>query len=143
MPGYTLPDGLTLKNKLGLLNYEALVIAETRCVTDRLSDLRLGQGPAGSFDAAHLTSIHRHLFQDVYEWAGHTRNERLRLSDGSIATEPVLRKIDGKPFMEGPLIAGELDRIARKLAEENYLRGLPRDTARFYGGAGAGGRAQA
>ena len=23
-----------------------------------------------TFDAAHLTAVHQHLFQDVYEWAG-------------------------------------------------------------------------
>ncbi len=127
MPGYTLPDGLTLKNKLCITNYEALEIAETRCVTDRLSDLRLGEGPAGHFDAAHLKAIHRHLFQDVYEWAGHTRDERVLLSDGAIATEPVLRKFDGKPFTDGALIANALDRIGRRLADDQYLRGLGRE----------------
>ncbi len=25
-----------------------------------------------TFDAEHLKAIHRHLFQDVYEWAGST-----------------------------------------------------------------------
>ncbi len=127
MSSYTLPDGLTLKNKLGITNYEELEIAETRCVTDRLSDLRLGQVPTGDFDAAHLKAIHWHLFQDVYEWAGHTRDERVRLSDGTIATEPVLRKVDGKPFTDGPHIAQGLARITGKLAEENCLRGLPQE----------------
>ena len=127
MPGYTLSDGLTLKNKFGLRNHEALEIAETRCVTDRLLEIQIGQGPTGDFDAEHLKAIHRHLFQDVYEWAGYTRDERVALSDGTTATEPVLRKIDGKPFMEGQLIAEGLDRIARRLADENYLRGLTRE----------------
>jgi cell filamentation protein len=83
--------------------------------------------PTGNFDAEHLKSIHRHLFQDVYEWAGNTRDERVRLSDGTIATEPVLSKIDGKPFLDGPLIAEGLDRITRKLAEEDYLHAMPRE----------------
>lgn len=127
MPGYTLPDGLTLKNKLGLDNHEAIEGAETDYVKDRQLEIQLGQGPAGNFDAAHLKVIHRHLFQDVYEWAGHTRDERFRLSDGTIASEPVLRKIDGKPFMEGSQMAARLDLIARKLVQENYLRGLQRE----------------
>jgi cell filamentation protein len=127
LPGYTLPDGLTLKNKLGADNPEALEIAETRCVTDRLSDFHLGQGPTGSFDAAHLKAIHQYLFQDVYEWAGHTRDERIRLTDGMIATEPSIRKIGGQPFMEGALIVAELDRIAGALAAANHLRGLERE----------------
>ncbi len=126
MPGYTLPNGLTLKNKLGLSSYEALEAAETAYVADRLLEIRLLQGPKGNFDAEHLKAIHRHLFQDVYEWAGRTRNEPVALSDGTIATESVLRKIDGKPFMEGPLITEGLDRIARRLAGEHHLRGLTR-----------------
>ncbi|MEZ5801850.1 MAG: Fic family protein [Rhizobiaceae bacterium] len=28
------------------------------------------------FDLAHLRAIHRHLFQDVYEWAGDVRTVR-------------------------------------------------------------------
>ncbi len=51
----------------------------------------------------------------------------MALSDGTTATEPFLRKIDGKPFIEGPLIAEALDSIARKLAEADYLRGLTRE----------------
>lgn len=127
MPGYTLKDGLTLKNKLGAADYHTLEAAETDFVRNRLWDFMSGQGPKGNFDAAYLKAIHRHLFQDVYEWAGHTRDERVRLSDGTIATEPVLRKPEGKPFLEGARIAKSLDGIFRRLADENYLRGLPRE----------------
>jgi fido (protein-threonine AMPylation protein) len=74
-----------------------------------------------------LKAIHRHLFQDIYEWAGHTRDERVKLSDGTIATEPVLRKVGGQPFMKGPLIAGNLKRITGRLRDENYLRCLSRE----------------
>jgi cell filamentation protein len=127
LPGYTLPDGLTLKNKLGLSNHHALEAAETAYVSDRLLEIKMGQWSSRDFDPEHLKAIHRHLFQDVYEWAGHTRDERVKLSDGTTATEPVLRKIDGKPFMEGPLIAEGLDRIERRLVDADYLRGLTRE----------------
>jgi cell filamentation protein len=126
LPGYTLPDGLTLKNKLGAINHEELEAAETDFVACRLLQIQNGRGPRGNFDAERLKAIHRHLFQDVYEWAGHTRDERVALSDGTIATEPVLRKLDGKPFMDGPLIAEGLERIARRLVDKDYLRGLTR-----------------
>lgn len=127
MPGYTLQDGLTLKNKLGATSHEALEAAETDYVRNRLWDFTSGQGPKGGFDIAHLKAIHRHLFQDVYEWAGCTRDERVMLSDGTIASEPVLRKVDGEPFMQGPLIADTLERITGKVRDENYLRGLSRE----------------
>lgn len=29
--------------------------------------------PEGDFDVPHYRAIHRHLFQDVYDWAGETR----------------------------------------------------------------------
>jgi cell filamentation protein len=29
--------------------------------------------PTGDFDLRHLRAIHRHLFQDVYDWAGEIR----------------------------------------------------------------------
>jgi cell filamentation protein len=83
-----------------------------------------GGFPAGTFDAAHLKAIHRYLFQDVYEWAGHTRNQKVRLSDGTIASEPFLRKVDGRPFLVGARIKEALTAIADRLRTANYLRGL-------------------
>lgn len=127
MPGYTLDDGLTVKNKLGATSHSALEIAEADYVRNRLLQMELGHGPTGQFDAAHLKAIHHHLFQDVYEWAGHTRDERVALSDGTIATEPLLRKMDGSAFMAGPMIPEALDRIAGSLRAANYLCGLPRE----------------
>ncbi len=127
MPGYTLQDGLTLKNRLGATRHEALEVVETAYVRNRLLEFQIGQGPKGVFDAAHLKSIHRHLFQDVYEWAGRTRDERVQLSDGTIASEPFLRKFDGELFLPGPFIAGDLRRITGRLRDEDYLRGLGRE----------------
>jgi cell filamentation protein len=122
-----LPDGLTLKNRLGATSHAALGIVETAYVRSRLFEFENGQGIKGQFDVAHLKAIHHHLFQDVYEWAGRTRDERVQLSDGAIAHEPFLRKIDGQLFLPSPLIAGALARITRQLRAENYLRGLSRE----------------
>jgi cell filamentation protein len=127
VPGYTLDDGITLKNKLGAISHDALETAESDFVANRLLQFELGHGRAGPFDTAHLKAIHQHLFQDVYEWAGHTRDEKVMLSDGTVATEPLLRKVDGSPFMAGPLIRKALERIAGALRKSNYLRGLPRE----------------
>jgi cell filamentation protein len=127
VPGYTLDDGITVKNKLGATSHDDLEALEADYVGNRLLQFELGHGPSGQFDAAHLKAIHRHLFQDVYEWAGHTRDEKVALSDGIVATEPLLRKVDGNLFMAGPLIAGTLERVARTLRESNYLRDLSRE----------------
>lgn len=131
MPNYTYPgvDPLrtAVKNKLGITAFDDLEIVSAALVASRASEIIAGAGPAGNFDMAHLKAIHRHLFQDVYEWAGHTRDERVRLSDGTVATKPSLRKMDGKPFMAGPLIPQALDRMAASLRAANCLRGLPRE----------------
>jgi cell filamentation protein len=39
---------------------------ERELVTQRIKD----GTPIGQFDLAHLQAIHRHLFQDIYDWAG-------------------------------------------------------------------------
>lgn len=36
---------------------------------------------AGGYDLAHLQRIHRHLFGDVYDWAGEIRTVALAKSD--------------------------------------------------------------
>jgi len=39
-----------------------------------MTTLRAGEPlPEGNFDVPHYRAIHRHLFQDVYDWAGETR----------------------------------------------------------------------
>jgi hypothetical protein len=45
LPGYTLKDGLTLKNKLGAASHEALEVAETDYVRTRLWEFENGQVP--------------------------------------------------------------------------------------------------
>jgi cell filamentation protein len=129
VPGYTIDrrlDGV-LKNKLDATSHDALERLETDYVHRRLVELKLSGSPSGSFDAAHLKAIHRHLFQDVYEWAGHTRDERVTLSDGVIATEALMHKQGGKDFMVGSFIPGALDQFEKSLRDSNYLRGLSRD----------------
>ncbi|WP_084440681.1 Fic/DOC family protein [Acetobacter nitrogenifigens] len=81
--GYTYPNTSNdpdqvdvLRNRLGLRSHSRLSQAEYRSSRQRQIELRSGAGPVGNFDADHLKAIHRHLFSDIYEWAGHTRNER-------------------------------------------------------------------
>lgn len=126
MPGYTLPDGATLKNRFGADNSSQLEEREVEAVRRRIVEIELEYRPTAKFDTERLKTIHQHLFQDVYEWAGHTRDERVALSDGTIASEPILRKPDGQPFLIGPAIPAALDDIATKLREADNLRGLSR-----------------
>ena len=65
-----------LKNKLGITDAEKLAEKETNLSDLSAGDIRAGDGPARTFDRAHLKALHKQLFGDVYEWAGHMRDER-------------------------------------------------------------------
>jgi len=66
---YVYPGTSILINKLGIHSTEELDTAEREIVSRRL----LQPVPRGDFDLPHLQAIHRHLFQDIYEWAGEVR----------------------------------------------------------------------
>ena len=63
------PDYTVLRNRLDIRDGSALEAAERQFVAQRLLEVV----PTGDFDLAHLRAIHRHLFQDVYAWAGEVR----------------------------------------------------------------------
>lgn len=66
---YKYPGSEVFRNKLNVRDGAVLDKAERRLVA-----IRIRQGtPAGDFELAHLKAIHRHLFQDLYEWAGELR----------------------------------------------------------------------
>ena len=130
MPNYTVPNVdpriAAVKNKIGAATHDELERLEAAFIFARGVELRLGAGPDGRFDAEHLKAINRHLFQDVFEWAGYTRNERVRLSDETVATEPIMRKSGGKDFLTGQRIAPALRKIESDLRAAKYLTGLSR-----------------
>jgi cell filamentation protein len=66
--------------------------------------------PRGRFDLRHLCAIHRHLFQDVYDWAGQLRT--VELAKG------------GNHFQPAPYIGTGMANIHNRLVREDFLRGL-------------------
>jgi cell filamentation protein len=66
---YVYPGTRVLRNRLGIIDPKALDKTERRIATQKT---RRGV-PEGKFDLAHLQAIHRHLFQDIYDWAGELR----------------------------------------------------------------------
>jgi cell filamentation protein len=66
--------------------------------------------PLGNFDMAHLRAIHRHLFQDVYDWAGELRT--LEISK------------DGEQFQFRQYVETGMADVHRRLERDNYLKGL-------------------
>jgi cell filamentation protein len=66
---YVYPGTAVLRNKLNIRDTDQLDFHEREIATQRIR-----QGvPTGNFDLKHLRAIHRHIFQDVYDWAGEIR----------------------------------------------------------------------
>ncbi|MFV1761507.1 Fic family protein [Phaeobacter sp. A90a-4k] len=63
------PDFVVLKNLLDIRDGKELDRAEREIVLGRT---RQG-APSGNLDAQHIRMIHKHLFQDIYDWAGQYR----------------------------------------------------------------------
>jgi cell filamentation protein len=77
----------------------------------RLATQRARQGiPSGKFDLRHLRAIHRHLFQDVYDWAGKLRT--VEIAKG------------GSQFQFRRYIETGMADVHRRLVQAKYLKGL-------------------
>lgn len=76
--GYMHPVyNMTLRNKLDPDAETIQTPGQLRAVEDKFVESRWAElvtdGIPGTYDLAGLRSVHRHLFQDVYEWAGDLR----------------------------------------------------------------------
>jgi cell filamentation protein len=69
---YAYPGTSVLRNRLDIRDAGNLAAFEVEIFTLRAEEPL----PHGAFDPAHYCSIHHHLFQDVYEWAGRYRTVR-------------------------------------------------------------------
>lgn len=106
---YCYPGTTVLRNRLDLKSQAELDAFEADAVT-----LRAEQPfPAGRFTATHYRAVHRHLFQDVYPWAGRYRT--VRMAKG------------GSMFCYPEHIGGQLAELFATLRGENLLRQLAPD----------------
>ncbi len=67
------PDSATLVNKLGMQDSKTLQSREAALTIVRVDEYR-NHLPQADFDLIHLQSIHQHIFQDLYNWAGELRS---------------------------------------------------------------------
>lgn len=112
---YVYPGTRVLRNKLGLTSAAELDFAERR-----FSTARARQGiPTGNFDLKHLRAIHRHLFQDIYDWAGQIRTVEISKGDS---------QFQFRQYIE----TGMAD-VHRRLEKADFLRKL--DPTAFAAGA--------
>jgi cell filamentation protein len=99
----------TLKNIPGIRDQIALNEFEAAMTAQR-SDEPL---PGGRLSVAHYCAIHRHLFQDVYSWAGEFRT--VRMSKG------------GSAFCYPEYIDREMQKLFADLKRQRYFRNLSVD----------------
>ena len=79
MDPYVYPGTDVLRNLRDIRDQEGLSSAEAIATTRRLTELHL-KPRAGKFDIPHLQSIHHHIFQDIYQWAGKFRQVNIARS---------------------------------------------------------------
>ena len=105
-------DSPVLVNKLGLTTVEALQAAENDLVEARVAELRARPSLVSrTYDLVHLKSLHRHLFQDVYEWAGDLRTVGIAKGEG-----------DETSFMPPFEIDRPVAHVADRIAAPDQLR---------------------
>ena len=108
---YEYPSGV-LRNKFSIMDAEELKRVEATLTAIRIAQLDEHPLP-GQFDLDHLKAIHRHIFQDVYEWVGELR--RVDISKES------------SWFAHFAFIESNANALFAELAGEDYLRRLPAD----------------
>ena len=75
---YTYKNSDVLINKLDIRDEKKLKKYETEMVAFKLSTIK-DANIKRNYDENHLKSIHRHLFCDVYDFAGEYRRENISL----------------------------------------------------------------
>lgn len=128
-PDYTYTDPKTglLRNIQDITDSEVLLFVESSAVTKRLQELY--ENPIKVKGIESLFEIHRHLFQDIYVWAGKKRNVEIR-KDGkqffpTSHFDNAFRYIDQLTTEFNRISEDNKQSLAKKLAEildhMNYL----------------------
>ncbi|WP_288198533.1 Fic family protein [uncultured Pleomorphomonas sp.] len=95
-----------LRNRLGLRDHAALDAFEHELTAQRFDEPL----PAGRLSVRHYQALHRHLFQDVYSWAGRFRTVRISKA--------------GSMFCYPEHIASEMRKLFLDLKNQDLFRGL-------------------
>ncbi|MGH2870605.1 MAG: Fic/DOC family protein [Solirubrobacteraceae bacterium] len=108
---YLYPETNTLRNRFGLSDPAQLARVEATITAGRLAELE--QRPiAGNYDLPHLQAFHRHIFGDVFDWAGEIRTVAIARHDLFALPEHIESYLGG---------------VLAQLPAEQHLRGLDRE----------------
>jgi cell filamentation protein len=103
---YCYPGTTVLKNRAGHRTQRALTQFETAMSAQRADEPL----PIGRLSVHHYQAVHRHLFQDVYPWAG------------TFGTVRISR--DGSMFCYPEHIRSQMRTLFGRLRQERYFRDL-------------------
>jgi cell filamentation protein len=106
---YVYPGTTVLRNLFDIRDADDLDIIERRLTLTRAEE----GCPTGNFDLSHLRAIHKHLFQDIYAWAGEIRT--VEISKG------------GNQFQLSPYIETGMANVHNRLVKARFLEGLQPD----------------
>lgn len=104
---YLYPGLNVMRNRLGIRQAERLAQAAYELTALRAATLSLGPSARG---LPHLCAIHRHLYQDVFDWAGEIREIDIYQGDTR--------------FCHFAYIEKEGNALMQDLEDEAYLVGL-------------------
>ena len=110
-------EELIINNKLGIKDLVAFE-KESRIYTEIRANELLKAPINGKFDFNHLKAIHKHLFQDVFQWAG---KDRLELGLKNEFSKPDL-KGNITNFVPGVSLHNTANQIFTWLKEDNFLK---------------------
>lgn len=118
---YCYPGTNILRNRLGLRDDAELARAERELTTIAADEIDFQLPP---YDLDYLKQRHRHLFRDIYDWAGELRT--IDISKGNTR------------FCSASRIEPEANKLFRSLSGNNWLEGSDRASlvtaaAEYYG----------
>jgi cell filamentation protein len=102
---YCYPGTTILINRLGLRSQRELDAFESEISLQRSTESL----PSGRLSYTHYRAIHRHLFQDVYSWAGKVRTVRISKGEST--------------FCYPEHIDQEMAKLFKALGRAGHLRG--------------------
>lgn len=119
-----------MRNKVHATTQDVLTHREESLTSLRLRQL-FREPIQGRFDYDHMKAIHRHIFQDVYEWAG---EERTAPTGPMSKTYPdVVNHAIGDPnaplrtysyYPAGPQLEVDANKQYALIKDANYFRGM-------------------
>lgn len=108
---YCYSNSNVLKNKFNIINNNELEIVEREFISLRMAEATKNL-VKGNFDLKHLQDIHKHIFKDIYDWAGELRTVNIS---------------KGNPFYNYMYILDGAEGIFSKLKREDYPIGISKE----------------